>query len=651
MGNKLVLVKSRFIADLFSIFCVSLSGTCLGIFFWIQGLDFFHFRLADNRLSGLWIIPEGVGLSKYILGGILAYLSFWLFYSFILSVVKKGNFRFILRQDVSSYLPSLFLLTTLIQFLPRPAGLRNFGIFLGQYAGGILVLAAIAGIILLKYRALKFISKRDVLSLKPTKFLARLTQRQIKRIIFIFSFAVYAIFTFHNFHFDSQSDYKYYLLSGDEPQYLLITHSLVFDRDFNLFNNQRQKDWKYFEKRPVTGHAPGFEYYNRFARGRLKPREKFWENRSYSVHRLGLPLMLGPAYLAGFKRGMNIRLAVMLFLNLCVALAAVNIYSLSFELSGNKLIALAVWLSLSFAAPILFYSNKIFPDTAAGLLIIFAYRKIRNFSPGRFLKPLLIGLCIAYLPWLHERFIFTSVILFLFFIFSAKFSLKPILISIMPIALSLVLQAGYYHLLFGIPYPVNVHPFFSLKYGLQHGMPGLLLDQNQGLWLYSPVYLLALIGMAGYLKERPGELFWLSLIVVPNYLMIGFFRDWTGGLAPPTRYLMPLAPLLAVPIAYSLSRVKDVGFKFSALVLSAIGILTAFYGMRYPGLLYRYIHPLIPAFNKYLNLKILFPNFLTIDNSSYPLCLFWLLIIFGFCFYYAYRGFWKQVAITKRGSA
>jgi len=34
--------------------------------------------------------------------------------------------------------------------------------------------------------------------------------------------------------------------SGDEPNYLMTTHSLVYDRDINLFNNYLHKDYFHF---------------------------------------------------------------------------------------------------------------------------------------------------------------------------------------------------------------------------------------------------------------------------------------------------------------------------------------------------------------------------------------------------------------------
>ncbi len=636
MGDRAILSKENHLGILFSIITVCLSGSVLGIFLWVRSFQFFNFQLSNFEPLSLWILPPGVLLLKYVALIISAYLIFWVFYSFIISRAAKVKFVFSLKQDASSYLPTLFLLFFLLQFSPGPEWLRNFGIFLGQSVGGILILASFLGIISLKYRFLKSIIQDRKSSEKCLSLINRLSQRRVKSLVFTISFLTYLFFTLHIISPNPRDARKYYLLTGDEPHYLLIAHSLIFDRDFNLFNNKLREDWKSFEKRPIDGHAPGFEYFNQLTQGRLSPREKFWEGKEYSVHRVGLPLILGPAYFTGFKWNLRIRFMMMLFLNLCTALIALNIYSLSFEVTGDKFNSLLTWLFLSFTAPVLFYCNKIFPDLIAGLLIIFAFRQIRNLKAGESLKFILAGLVIGFLPWLHERFILTSIILMAYFMSRVKFSFRPVAILMLPVIISFILQAWYYNLLFGTAYPVTTHPFLSFTYGLKYGLPGLLLDRNQGLFLYSPIYILSLTGLFVWFKDKNKnrDWLWLWLIVFANYILTGIFRGWTGGMAPPTRYMMPVAPLLAFPVSYSLCKIKNGAFRFTSLLLGMTGILISSYSMWHPGLLYRYQHPLVPCFDNFINLKVIFPDFLKVNDFTYPLTVFWVAIIVIFLCYY-----------------
>jgi hypothetical protein len=85
-------------------------------------------------------------------------------------------------------------------------------------------------------------------------------------------------------------DYRFYskrLTTGDEPHYLIITHSLVYDHDLDVSNNYIHEDWKRFLRDPtITPH---------YARFSLDPAVK------YSIHNFGLPLILTVPYLiAGF---------------------------------------------------------------------------------------------------------------------------------------------------------------------------------------------------------------------------------------------------------------------------------------------------------------------------------------------------------------
>jgi hypothetical protein len=77
-------------------------------------------------------------------------------------------------------------------------------------------------------------------------------------------------------------------LDGDEPYYLLVTHSLAYDFDADLTNNYAQGDWRYFMNRPITPQPgdPVGSHGERFSR-----------------HNALLPLVLAPAYRLGGKMG------------------------------------------------------------------------------------------------------------------------------------------------------------------------------------------------------------------------------------------------------------------------------------------------------------------------------------------------------------
>ena len=109
-------------------------------------------------------------------------------------------------------------------------------------------------------------------------------------------------------------------LSGDEPHYLVIAHSLVADGDLRIENNHQAGDYRSFH--------PGFLPMHYLTRG--------VDGVIYSVHAPGLPTLLAPAYLLGGYRG-----AIVLLI-LIAALAATAVFSLAARLATPG-IALTTW--------------------------------------------------------------------------------------------------------------------------------------------------------------------------------------------------------------------------------------------------------------------------------------------------------------------
>lgn len=82
---------------------------------------------------------------------------------------------------------------------------------------------------------------------------------------------------------------------------------------------------------------------------------------------------------------------------------------------------------------------------------------------------------------------------------------------------------------------------------------GLLLSPGKGLFLYSPALLLALPGLpALWRRERAVTGFVLGVSLAYLGLYSGY-RVWYGGLCWGPRFLVPLVPLLAIPLAETLS--------------------------------------------------------------------------------------------------
>jgi hypothetical protein len=111
---------------------------------------------------------------------------------------------------------------------------------------------------------------------------------------------------------------------------------------------------------------------------------------------------------------------------------------------------------------------------------------------------------------------------------------------------------------------------------LAQGLAGLLLSPSRGLFVYSPVLLFVLPGLARAVREplgAPGP--WLALGWVASLVMMGKYSVWWGGHSFGPRLLadfLPLAALLMVPALRDMERSRAA----RAIFLGLFGVSVAF---------------------------------------------------------------------------
>jgi len=155
---------------------------------------------------------------------------------------------------------------------------------------------------------------------------------------------------------DGDSPDRFYLLTGDEPHYLLVAHSLAFDGDIDLYNNVRHEDYFAFYDRPVSGYVKSKEWV--LARvGPLsnlheKP-ESYWQRRALPTQPIGVSALIAPAYRLGFLWGHRIRFTVALFFHAWLAALALVMIELCWAFTGKRVISLLVGGGVTLSAPLL----------------------------------------------------------------------------------------------------------------------------------------------------------------------------------------------------------------------------------------------------------------------------------------------------------
>ena len=228
------------------------------------------------------------------------------------------------------------------------------------------------------------------------------------------------------------------------------------------------------------------------------------------------------------------------------------------------------------------------------------------------------GLLIAGLPWLHEKFVPLSVTLAVLGAVTAGGRRRTLAGLIVPLGVSAVFQAFYYWKLYGAPIPRGVHAGFASWSTLHQGLVGLWVDRDHGLLALAPVFLVAAVGIPALWRAAPrlaGSAFAVGLSL---YLVVGVYREWWGGFAPPPRYLVPLLPVLGLALAFGLREWRRRVRGLRAALLGATSVAVAAAAVITPALQHRHAHPvrsLLPGvdWTRYL------PAWLFPDAGTWPL--------------------------------
>ena len=111
------------------------------------------------------------------------------------------------------------------------------------------------------------------------------------------------------------------------------------------------------------------------------------------------------------------------------------------------------------------------------------------------------------MPWLHTRFAVLSTTLTIVVslrLLSSVLRRTQLPTFLAPIAISMALWLGYFWMIWGVPDPSapyggNTQTAFGY---ISRGLTGLLIDQQFGVIVSAPIYLLAFAGLTLMLRQR-----------------------------------------------------------------------------------------------------------------------------------------------------
>ena len=356
--------------------------------------------------------------------------------------------------------------------------------------------------------------------------------------------------------------------TGDEPHYAMIAHSLVFDRDFDLGNDYAE---------------PG----NLVNRGGLEPGAHVrtgLNNIVRPVHDVGLPIVSVPYFTVAWGAT---RLIAALVPQRVLARARLDPPLLFRHLLSLGMIVLtgamarllygvlrasapgrdaALWtLLFVLSPPLLSHSFLFFTELPAAAVATWLYAAILvradTSRHSETTREVLIGTAIGFLPLLHVRLSGLAVGFALLHLSRRRrLAWRPLVAFFAPlfalVAFKLWLNERFWGTLLTSP-QVQVGGVGGVWANLAvaaERLMALCFDQAHGLLPYAPLYLTVVPGTILLWRadrRRCLELWWLiASYLVPVALPALNAHGWQGGWSPAARFLVPIAPCLAI-LAFS----------------------------------------------------------------------------------------------------
>ncbi|MDX1383162.1 MAG: hypothetical protein R3190_05920, partial [Thermoanaerobaculia bacterium] len=347
---------------------------------------------------------------------------------------------------------------------------------------------------------------------------------------------------------------------GDEPWYLLLTHSIASDGDIDLADEYAGDDSLRYGPRRLEPQ-PGDPVGEGGAR--------------YSRHNVLLPLVLAPAYRVA---GLHGALATMALLAAVTAWQALLLMGRLFPRSrrGRR----AAWAILAFAPPLLLYSYQVWVEVPAALLTVLAVRALLAGRPRPRGTLQWIGILapIVLLPLLKLRFVLVAAGLAA----AAAVRIRPSARQLLALA---GVGAGFAVTLLVVNAVVFDDPLKGRSWDVlqiwakppaafARGLAGIFFDASFGLIPAAPIWLLLAPATVAVFRRHRRLLGYGLLIGAPYLAFVVADAAWYGGWCPPFRYPLLFLPLLATLLVPLLDPPPGAGAKtlLWALLLPTVAL-------------------------------------------------------------------------------
>ena len=340
--------------------------------------------------------------------------------------------------------------------------------------------------------------------------------------------------------------------TGDEPHYLVITHSLAMDGDISLLNNYQQQDYRIF-------------YDSILAKRTTASADK---KREIPTFGLGMPLFLSPWYKSIHNRAPH-KLVAYLRLVICLVAAAgiFQLVSVGLDLGASKSGAFWIATGAAFASPLVTYSSQFYPEIFAFLLLLTALRTLHNRQKHAWFSTILLCLIPGMLMWLHPKylalaFVLTAIAAVLIYRDHDK---KISTMQIVHFGSALAGIATFFIFLqtrYGSWSPNRIYGGWQKQTSLlelfrHEGTErigimikmffGFWFDERFGLLPFAPFYVAFFAALLWCIRQRKSAVVPALILFILHFLPLCWGAP-LGGYAPPSRHFVVMIPLILAPI-------------------------------------------------------------------------------------------------------
>ena len=446
-----------------------------------------------------------------------------------------------------------------------------------------------------------------------------------------------------------------YAYSGDEPYYLMTTHSLYQDGDINLAKNYTDFDHFHFYPRELYPDLR-LRAYARFGK---KGPDYVWP-----ISQPGASVLILPYYwLSQQFQGRTLIYIIKISLSVWAVLLGLQVYLFAREFWKNEKVSLGLWFLYSFSAPVVFYAFHLYPEVPIALFSVFIFRKVRSAKSLSFFHYFFLGFLLALFPWFGLKYnmvMWPLLLVSIYFLMKNHRARGKIGAFLVFPAVSVVLFAFYTKALYGTFYPMAIYEGVLTEEKMEAfremiiNIPVMLrvdsfldyfLDQRDGLLLYSPIYFFMFLGGVEAFRRSRKDLIALLFISLP-YLLNYAFLSHRQGHSPQGRVLTNISWIGAILIGYFLVHNRKKFYSFLFWLASATGLVFVLLLLQNPAFLYQptthqftfrggelFVH--LSSLHFYL--PSLLPSFIKVNNLGYVPNYVWIAGIFLFVAAYAWK--------------